>query len=112
MIKKLRNNYMIKSMNMSSVKVVQDRINRILIYDNDFLLHTIIVLVISVFVNTEPLQGLRGEDTKMNLGIILDELDRYKNMIKSLIDNPMKPKEKTTFDGIVNKVTEHDNEVL
>lgn len=108
MVKKLLSNYKIKASTVPSIEVLKDRINRISIYDSKKLIHTITVVVIPVIINIEALKQLRGDTTKFSFGVLFDELDRIKRVLKDMVDNPIPPKSELTMESIIDKVTTHE----
>jgi|AMWB02.1.fsa_nt_gi hypothetical protein len=88
MIQKARMNYQIKFMDNPDIRILQDRINRISIYNKDTLIHTITLAIVPLHISTEAIQGFSGENTKISLNLIFEELDRIKTKLKYIIDNP------------------------
>jgi hypothetical protein len=98
----------------SKFLVVKNKLNQITIFEkldpastsppHLHPLHTVTVVVVPIVLNLQPLESLRGEKTKFSFGVLFDELDRLKNSLKNLIDNPQTPKEELTRTGILNRV--------
>lgn len=94
MIQKARMNYQIKFMDNPDIRIIQDRINRISVYNKDVLIHTITLAIVPLHISTEAIQGFSGENTRISLNLIFEELDRMKTKLKYIIDNPGAEKNK------------------
>lgn len=93
LIEKVRRNYALKAMNENNqTSVVQDRLNRICIFEGQGeqkrLVMTVTCVVAPVVFNFEPLLDMTGPNTKFSLNIIMEELDRLKKKCLELINNP------------------------
>ena len=95
LIEKVRRNYQLRAMNEDNdTTVVQDRINRVMIYegtgDNKRLAQSITVVVTPVVFNIEPLLDMSGPNVKFSIHIVLDEIEKLKKRLQELQSNPSK----------------------
>lgn len=88
-VHKLHTNYSIRYTNSTKYIVVKNRINQITIYEKpDHIIHTVTVVVVPVMLDHRSLENMRDMDAKFSLGILFQELDRLRVLLKDLVDNP------------------------
>jgi hypothetical protein len=104
LVKSLRARYALKCLEQPELRVIQDKIHRLLIYENDKIIHTITVVTIPVFCNLEPLEEMAGMDTKFTISALVETIDQIKTRVLNIVNNPSKRKG-STLNAIIDHLT-------